>query len=178
MASTRSTTPEPPGASAPLRTWSLLVEAAVRCDEQDVARRAVDALCQKTQASPTAWARGVEARSRALVSDGDDAEALYREAIPLLDGSRLRVETARAQLLYGDWLLASIAASMPASSCARRCPTSAQSSLPCSGHGPLGSQGPGVQPGVAPGAIDARSHDHACVPSNPINKGHQAHGLA
>jgi DNA-binding CsgD family transcriptional regulator len=81
-----------------------LVEAAVRCDEQDVARRAVDALCQKTQASPTAWARGVEARSRALVSDGDDAEALYRQAISLLHESRLRVESARARLLYGEWL--------------------------------------------------------------------------
>jgi DNA-binding CsgD family transcriptional regulator len=81
-----------------------LVEAAVRCDEQDLARRAVDALCQKTQASPTAWARGVEARSRALVSDGDDAEALYRQAIALLGESRLRVESARARLLYGEWL--------------------------------------------------------------------------
>jgi DNA-binding CsgD family transcriptional regulator/tetratricopeptide (TPR) repeat protein len=81
-----------------------LVEAAVRCDEQDVARRAVDALCQKTQASPTAWARGVEARSRALVSDHDSAEALYRQAISFLDQSRLRVESARAHLLYGEWL--------------------------------------------------------------------------
>ena len=81
-----------------------LVEAAVRCDEQDVARRAVGELCQKTQSSPTPWARGVEARSRALVSDRHDAEALYRQAIPLLDVSRLRVESARAQLLYGEWL--------------------------------------------------------------------------
>ena len=55
-----------------------LVEAAVRCDELDVARRAVDALCEKTQASGTAWARGVEARSRALISEGDDG----RRALP------------------------------------------------------------------------------------------------
>jgi DNA-binding CsgD family transcriptional regulator len=81
-----------------------LVEAAVRCDEHHVARRAVEALCHKTQATPTAWARGVEARSRALISDGDDAEALYRQAITLLDESRLRVESARARLLYGEWL--------------------------------------------------------------------------
>jgi DNA-binding CsgD family transcriptional regulator len=81
-----------------------LVEAAVRCDELDVARRAADALCQKTEASPTAWARGVEARSRALVSDDHDAEALYRRAIALLAESRLRVESARAHLLYGEWL--------------------------------------------------------------------------
>ena len=81
-----------------------LVEAAVRCDEPDEARRAVDALCEKTQASGTAWARGVEARSRALISEGDDADALYREAISLLGESRLGVESARAQLLYGEWL--------------------------------------------------------------------------
>ena len=81
-----------------------LVEAAVRCNELDVARRAVDALCEKTEASGTAWARGVEARSRALISEGDDADALYRQAISLLAESRLRVESARAQLLYGEWL--------------------------------------------------------------------------
>ena len=81
-----------------------LVEAAVRCDEPDEARRAVDALCEKTQASGTAWARGVEARSRALISEGDDADALYREAVSLLGESRLGVESARAQLLYGEWL--------------------------------------------------------------------------
>ena len=81
-----------------------LVEAAVRCGEPDEAGRAVDALCEKTQASGTAWARGVEARSRALVSEGDDADALYREAISLLGESSLGVESARAQLLYGEWL--------------------------------------------------------------------------
>ena len=81
-----------------------LVEAAVRCDELDEARRAVDTLCEKTQASGTAWARGVEARSRALISEGDEADALYREAISLLGESRLGVESARARLLYGEWL--------------------------------------------------------------------------
>ncbi len=38
---------------------------------------------------------------------------------------------------------------------------------PCSGSRAPGVQGPGVQPGVAPGAIEARSHDHACVPVEP-----------
>jgi DNA-binding CsgD family transcriptional regulator len=81
-----------------------LVEAAVRCNELDEARRALDALCEQTQASGTVWARGVEARSRALIADGDDADTLYREAIAQLDESRRRVECARAQLLYGEWL--------------------------------------------------------------------------
>jgi DNA-binding CsgD family transcriptional regulator len=81
-----------------------LVEAAVRCDRLDLARRAVDELCEHTQASGTAWALGIEARSRALVSSGDDADGLYRQAISLLGNSRLNVESARAQLLYGEWL--------------------------------------------------------------------------
>jgi DNA-binding CsgD family transcriptional regulator len=81
-----------------------LVEAAVRCDELDEATRALDALCEKTQASGTAWARGVEARSRALIAEGDDADALYREAISLLSETRFVVESARTQLLYGEWL--------------------------------------------------------------------------
>jgi DNA-binding CsgD family transcriptional regulator/tetratricopeptide (TPR) repeat protein len=81
-----------------------VVEAAARCGEQAVARRAVDALCEKTQASPTAWARGIQARSQALVSEGEDADALYQQAISLLDESRLRVESARVRLLYGEWL--------------------------------------------------------------------------
>ena len=81
-----------------------LVEAAVHCDEPETARRALDALCEKTQASRTAWARGVEARSRALVADGDDVDALYELAISELGESPMRVEYARAQLLYGEWL--------------------------------------------------------------------------
>src|SRR5262249_35116597 len=50
------------------------------------------------------WARGIEARSRALVSDGTNAEACYREAIDHLGRTPLRVELGRAQLLYGEWL--------------------------------------------------------------------------
>jgi hypothetical protein len=81
-----------------------VVEAAVRCEERDEARRAADALREKAQASGTAWARGVEARSRALVSEGDDVDALYREAISLPGETRFGVESARTQLLYGEWL--------------------------------------------------------------------------
>jgi DNA-binding CsgD family transcriptional regulator len=70
----------------------------------DLARRAFAELREHTQASGTAWALGIEARSRALISSGDDAEALYRQAISLLGDARLDVESARAQLLYGEWL--------------------------------------------------------------------------
>jgi len=49
-------------------------------------------------------ARGIEARSRALLTDGQDAEDLYRDAIDQLGRSRVVVHHARSQLIYGEWL--------------------------------------------------------------------------
>ncbi|MGW0580341.1 helix-turn-helix transcriptional regulator, partial [Streptomyces sp. NPDC002920] len=86
--------------------WGLveLIEAAVRSGSPESATDALDQLAETTQASGTDWALGVEARSRALLSEGDAAEQLYREAIERLARTRVRVELARAQLLYGEWL--------------------------------------------------------------------------
>jgi DNA-binding CsgD family transcriptional regulator len=81
-----------------------LVEAAVRSGDLESAASAVDELSVKTQAAATPWARGIEARSRALVGEGDRAETLYRESIAQLDASGVGIERARAQLLYGEWL--------------------------------------------------------------------------
>jgi DNA-binding CsgD family transcriptional regulator len=81
-----------------------LVEAAVRSGHHDVAADALRALAVRTTPSGTDWACGVEARSRALLSEGDTAEHLYLESIERLGLTRLRVDLARARLLYGEWL--------------------------------------------------------------------------
>jgi ATP/maltotriose-dependent transcriptional regulator MalT len=86
--------------------WALpeLVEAAARTGEAELARDALERLAETTQPSGTDWALGVEARSRALLGDGEAAELRYREAIERLGRTRLRPELARARLLYGEWL--------------------------------------------------------------------------
>jgi DNA-binding CsgD family transcriptional regulator len=86
--------------------WALveLIEAGVRCGATDAASAALDRLSERTQAAGTDWALGIEAGSRALLSDGDDAEPLYREAVERLEATRGVVHLARARLLYGEWL--------------------------------------------------------------------------
>jgi ATP/maltotriose-dependent transcriptional regulator MalT len=86
--------------------WSLpeLVEAAARSGNPELAADAFERLRLRTQVAGTEWALGIEARSRALVSDGPLAEALYCEAIEHLARCRVALELARARLLYGEWL--------------------------------------------------------------------------
>jgi DNA-binding CsgD family transcriptional regulator len=50
------------------------------------------------------WARGIEARVRALLGEGETAESFYLESIAELSGTRVRLELARTHLLYGEWL--------------------------------------------------------------------------
>ena len=89
-----------------LSVWSLpeLVEAAARCGRTELAADALGRLCERTQAAGTEVALGIEACSRALLSAGEPAERLYREAIQRLGGTRMRPALARAHLLYGEWL--------------------------------------------------------------------------
>ncbi|NMO57532.1 AAA family ATPase [Actinoplanes sp. TBRC 11911] len=86
--------------------WGLaeLIESATRSGATDVADEALHRLSEMTGAVGTEWALGIEARSRALLAEGETAERLYREAIERLGRTQQRAEYARARLLYGEWL--------------------------------------------------------------------------
>jgi DNA-binding CsgD family transcriptional regulator len=81
-----------------------LLEAAARSNRPEVANRALERILHATSVAATDWALGIQARCRALQSEGDTAERLYREALERLARTRLRPELARAHLLYGEWL--------------------------------------------------------------------------
>jgi tetratricopeptide (TPR) repeat protein len=81
-----------------------LIEAASRTGRSAQAASVFTRLAEGTTASGTNWARSVEARSRALLSEGCPAETLYEEAIDRLANTPLRWDLARARLVYGEWL--------------------------------------------------------------------------
>jgi DNA-binding CsgD family transcriptional regulator len=87
-------------------TWvpTELIEAAARTGHPERATGALQRLQEISKAAGTDWALGVEARSRALVCEGEAAESAYLEAIERLSRTRVRVALARAHLLYGEWL--------------------------------------------------------------------------
>jgi DNA-binding CsgD family transcriptional regulator len=89
-----------------LATWAVveLIEAAVRSGRTERANKAFHQLSAATLASGSDWVLGITARSRALISEGNEAELLYQEAIERLGRTTVRVELARAHLLYGEWL--------------------------------------------------------------------------
>ena len=100
-----------------LSTWvpTEFIEAAVRAGQRERAAAPLERLQQISRASGSDWALGVEARSRALLSHGDEAEGLYREAIDRLSRTRIKIALARAALLYGEMA----APGGPAGGCSR-----------------------------------------------------------
>ena len=81
-----------------------VVEAAARCGESVVAEQALDRLSERATASATPWAAGMLARAQALVATGEEADALFRSALDKLSATTIATETARTQLLHGEWL--------------------------------------------------------------------------
>jgi DNA-binding CsgD family transcriptional regulator len=81
-----------------------LAEAASRTGDVELVRAALEWLSERARLAPTEWAVGIEARVRALLSEGDAAERHYRESIARLSRTPVRVQLARAHLLYGEWL--------------------------------------------------------------------------
>ena len=81
-----------------------LAEAASRTGDRALLESALEWLSERTGVISSGWASGIEARVRALLSEGEVAESLYRESIAHLAGTRVRLELARTHLLYGEWL--------------------------------------------------------------------------
>jgi DNA-binding CsgD family transcriptional regulator len=92
----------------PIGYGSLLVgelaEAASRTADRALLEFALEWLSERTGVISSGWASGIEARVRALLSEGEVAESLYRQSITHLSGTHVRVELARTHLLYGEWL--------------------------------------------------------------------------
>jgi DNA-binding CsgD family transcriptional regulator len=92
----------------PVGYGSLLVpelaEAASRSADRALLEVAGDWLSERTRVITSEWAFGIEARVRALLSEGEVADSLYRESITHLARTRVRFELARTHLLYGEWL--------------------------------------------------------------------------
>ncbi|MEV4536459.1 AAA family ATPase [Asanoa sp. NPDC049518] len=88
------------------KSWALpeLVEAAARLEQWEIGEAALRELTMRTRASGTLWALGTEARARALLSRGPEADELYRTAIDRLAECHMNAHLARAHLVYGEWL--------------------------------------------------------------------------
>jgi DNA-binding CsgD family transcriptional regulator len=86
--------------------WGLseLIEPATRTGRTNLAAEAMKRLARKAYATGTEWALGIDARSRALLSEDDRAEGSFQKAIDHLRRTRVRAELARTHLLYGEWL--------------------------------------------------------------------------
>jgi DNA-binding CsgD family transcriptional regulator len=81
-----------------------LAEAAARTGDRTRLEFARDWLSERAAVVSSGWLHGIEARVRALLSEDEAADALYRDSIAHLSGTRMRIELARTHLLYGEWL--------------------------------------------------------------------------
>jgi DNA-binding CsgD family transcriptional regulator len=97
--------PAPPRPNGDLFQLGLalpeLVEAAVRCHDDETAADALRLLTERTRANPAPTGLAWAALSRGLVTGEEEH---FLEAIGLLARGRLLPYLGRAHLLYGEWL--------------------------------------------------------------------------
>lgn len=86
--------------------WAMadLVEALARTDRRDEAADIVARFGGVAESAGTAWAAGVLDRTQALVADDGEAEGLYLESVRRLRATPARLDLARTNLVYGEWL--------------------------------------------------------------------------
>jgi DNA-binding CsgD family transcriptional regulator len=104
LAGARQAAEQAPELFVSMRALPELIEAASRTGQSGLAAGALARLAEATSVGQTDWGQGTYARCRALLSDGQDAEGSYREAVDRLSRTRFAPELARAHLLYGEWL--------------------------------------------------------------------------
>ncbi|GAB2841768.1 LuxR family transcriptional regulator [Actinocorallia aurea] len=93
-----------PGGSGVLWAPLEVIEAAVRTGRTELAAEVLERFAGAARAGDADWGLGLEARCRALLAEGDEADRLYREAVERLGRTGMRPDLARAHLLYGEWL--------------------------------------------------------------------------
>ncbi|MFJ9895101.1 AAA family ATPase [Streptomyces sp. NPDC091280] len=81
-----------------------MVEAGLRAGDREAAATAMARMEERAPLAGTPWALGLLARCRALTSEDDGAEELYRESIAWLGKVPVAVELAWSRLLFGEWL--------------------------------------------------------------------------
>ena len=82
-----------------------LAEAAARTGDRALVGAALDWLSERTRVTPTEWLLGIEARVRALLSDGERRRAAGTASRSSGWAARRSArELARGHLLYGEWL--------------------------------------------------------------------------
>jgi DNA-binding CsgD family transcriptional regulator len=97
----------PIGASHPLivlMSSADLVEASIRTDDPDGARAAHGMLEGFIEDSAPSWALALAARCRALLTDGDQAEEEFHNAVQFHRQSDRPFDLARTELLFGEHL--------------------------------------------------------------------------
>jgi hypothetical protein len=105
-------------------------------------------LSETTSVSGSDWALGAEARSRALLSEGGNADRLYGEAIERLSRTRMRAELARVISSSANGYDARIDASTRANSFASPTRCSRRWAWKVSPNAPAKNWSPPARPGA------------------------------